>query len=84
MMSMGSGSMLIMMGVSILVIGFLLYFLIVGITKSIGEKEKGSENKAMGILKERVAQGDISTEEFQEKKNLIQNKTRGGERNDIS
>lgn len=75
MMSMGNGTMLVMMIISILIIGFILYFLIVGITKTIGKKENKTESNEMQILKERLAQGEISEEDFQQKKNFFKNKT---------
>lgn len=72
MMSMGNGTMLVMMVISILIIGFLLYFLIVGITNTIRKKENTTEGRDMQILKERLAQGEINEEEFQQKKELLQ------------
>ncbi|WP_252314450.1 SHOCT domain-containing protein [Sinobaca sp. H24] len=72
MMSMGNGTMIGMMVISILIIGFLLYFLIVGITNTIRKKEHTTEGREMQILKERLAQGEINEEEFQQKKELLQ------------
>lgn len=51
----------------------LLFFVIIGIVIkwSIGQQGSKNEESALGILKKRYARGEISKEEFEEKKRDI-------------
>jgi putative membrane protein len=63
---MGFGMMLNML-IWIVIIGFAIYGFIMLIVKPFENKS----NKALRILKERFANGEISREDFEEKKNLL-------------
>ena len=63
---MGLGMMLNML-IWIVIIGFAIYGFIMLIVKPFENKS----NKALSILKERFANGEISREEFEEKKTLL-------------
>jgi putative membrane protein len=63
---MGFGMMLNML-IWIVIIGFAIYGFIMVIVKPFENKS----NKALSILKERFANGEISREEFEEKKALL-------------
>ncbi|UOR12056.1 SHOCT domain-containing protein [Halobacillus amylolyticus] len=52
----------------IIIIGFIIYGVIQLITKSFERKEDPS----MQILKERYAKGEISEQEYEEKKNTLE------------
>ena len=63
---MGLGMMLNML-IWIVIIGFAIYGFIMVVVKPFENKS----NKALSILKERFADGEISKEEFEEKKALL-------------
>lgn len=69
MMMMGGG-MILNMIISIIVLGFLIYGIFLLILKPFEKKEDSS----IKILRERFANGEIDKEEFEDKKNILQNK----------
>ncbi|MFZ3580138.1 SHOCT domain-containing protein [Virgibacillus sp. DJP39] len=68
-MSMMGGSMILNMVLWIIVLGFVIYGIVLLISKPFEKKE----NTSIQILKERFAQGEIDAQEYDDKKARLKN-----------
>ncbi|ASK61316.1 hypothetical protein CFK37_03540 [Virgibacillus phasianinus] len=69
-MSMMSGNMLLNMIIWIIILGFLIYGVVLLLSKPFEKKEDSS----LQILKERFAKGEIDEQEYKDKKASLENK----------
>ncbi|WP_188456535.1 SHOCT domain-containing protein [Virgibacillus oceani] len=70
MMSMMGGNVIINMIFWIIILGFLIYGIVLLVSKPFEKKEDSS----LQILRERFARGEINEQEFEDKKAILRNK----------
>ncbi len=79
MMSMMGGGMMLTMVLWILIVGFIIYGIIRFLIKQNTKKENTSliekrGDSSVDVLRERFARGEIDKQEFEDRKEILQNK----------